>query len=73
MLFMLVFAAVIQLLCQGSAVWKEECTDGAAVLSFTPMRLRFDIALLFSNAVQEIFKSPQSCCLLLALISEFPC
>lgn len=73
MLFMLIFTAVIQLLCQGSAVWKEECTDGAAVLSFTPMRFTFDSALLFSNTVQEIFKSPQSCWLLLALISDFPC
>lgn len=73
MLFTLTFTMTIQLLCQGSAVWGEECTDGAAVLSSTSMRLRFDSALLFSNIVQEILKSPWSCWLLLALISDFAC
>lgn len=71
MLFMLIFTAVIQLLCQGSAAWKEKCRDGAAVPSFTPMRLKFDSALLVPNSVQEILQSPQSCWLLLTLISDF--
>lgn len=44
---MLIFTAAVQLLCQ--------CTGGAAVLSFTPTRVKFDRALLISNTAQEIF------------------